>query len=59
MQLGMASRYGKFIETDFDKAIENHTLSLKTYKEARKFVDEFKAFKKFKSDAELEKSLQT
>ena len=31
MQLGMASRYGKFIETDFDKAIENHTLSLKTY----------------------------
>ena len=59
MLLGMANRYGKFIETDFDKAIENCTLSLETYKQARKFVDEFKEHKKYKSDSELEKALQT
>ena len=59
MLLGMANRYGKFIETDYDKAIENCRLSLQTYTQARKFVDEFKVFKKYKSDTELENSLQT
>ena len=51
MLLGMANRYGKFIETDYDKAIENSKLSLEKYTQARKFVDEFKAFKKYDSDA--------
>ena len=51
MLLGMANRYGKFIETDYDKAIENSKLSLETYSQARKFVDDFKAFKKYDSDA--------
>ena len=51
MLLGMTNRYGKFIETDYDKAIENSKLSLETYSQARKFVDDFKAFKKYDSDA--------
>ena len=59
MELQCASRYGKIIEPDFDKAIENLTNSRDSYKRARDFVEEYKKKKEFKSDAELDKDLQT
>ena len=59
MELQCASRYGKIIENDWDKAIENLKNSLEAYKRARKFVEEYKAKKGLKSDKELEQSMQT
>ena len=59
MELHTASRYGKIIESDFDKAIENFKNSLETYKRARAFVEEYKKKKEFKSDEELEEQLRT
>ena len=42
MELACASRYGKLVEADFDKAIENLKNSLETYKRSRNFVEEYK-----------------
>ena len=57
MELACASRYGKLVETDFDKAIENLKNSLEAYKRCRSFVEEYKKKKEYKSDKELDSQL--
>lgn len=59
MELQCASKYAKLVESDPNIAISNLQKSIESYSAARKFINDFKTFKKFGSDAELSEDLRT
>ena len=59
MELQCASKFAKLVESDPNIAISNLQKSIESYSAARKFINDFKTFKKFGSDAELSEDLRT
>ena len=52
LELQSSSRWTKIFVQTPQEGIENHKMALRGYERVRKFVDEFKAFKGVKEDAE-------
>ena len=57
MELQCASKYAKLVEKDTMSHIENLKMAVKSYENARKFLNEYKAEKKFKTNEEMGKDL--